>query len=69
MVRGPQWMWGEQDGGVGTVGTVHKVSKSRPGLIKVLWPNRSLAHYRYGLRGAYDVQVRTIDESVVGKLQ
>jgi len=60
VVRGPSWKWGEQDGGLGHVGSVVK-----PGLqscdvvlndtVFIRWDSGELANYRVGSDDAYDL--------------
>ena len=52
-VRGPDWKWGNQDGGPGHVGTVVLIGQSGlpgcvPGTVMVLWDNGVLQNYRAG---------------------
>ncbi|XP_061168833.1 uncharacterized protein LOC133178087 [Saccostrea echinata] len=42
--RGPDWKWGDQDGGEGNVGSVK-------------WPNGNRSNYRYGYDNKYDVEL------------
>ena len=55
--RGPNWCWGDQDGGPGRLGEV--VQGAQVGWVYVRWDSdRSLVRgYRWGVEGAYDVMV------------
>ncbi|XP_061168841.1 uncharacterized protein LOC133178097 [Saccostrea echinata] len=53
--RGPDWKWGNQDGGSGTVGMVYRVTNNST--IYVRWPNSVRSNYRFGYEGKYDVQL------------
>jgi len=62
VVRGPDWKWGDQDGGEGHVGTVIETPKS--GCIQlgsrkvaVIWDSGIQGHYRAGPKGSYDLRV------------
>jgi len=64
VVRGPDWCWGEQDGGEGHMGTVVKprVGLDAPrlktvmeGVIFVRWDNGILANYR--VVGSCDLRI------------
>ena len=55
VVRGPDWSWGEQDGGAGKKG---KVMEAPEGVVYVKWEaNGKTIDYFYGKNGRYDVQV------------
>ena len=61
VVRGPDWKWGEQDGGEGTIGTVTSLctaTESRPGTVTVNWDSGSTGQYRGGPENCYDLRVR-----------
>ena len=68
VVRGPDWEWGDQDGGEGHVGTVVEVgepSVSDGGrAVVVQWDCGERARYRCGVRGKYDLRV--LDSAPVG---
>ena len=71
VVRGPDWKWGDQDGGEGHVGTVVEVgepSVSNGGrAVVVQWDcGERPCKYRCGLEGKYDLRV--LDSSPTGKL-
>jgi E3 ubiquitin-protein ligase mind-bomb len=61
VVRGPDWEWGDQDGGEGHVGTVVEVGEppvSHGGrAVIVLWDCGERCEYRCGLEGKYDLRV------------
>lgn len=72
VVRGPDWKWGEQDGGQGTVGTIIADSieeilassfsellgeSSKTKSVKVIWDNGTMGKYRGGPEGAHDLLV------------
>ncbi|KAL8597671.1 hypothetical protein ACOMHN_012638 [Nucella lapillus] len=69
VVRGPDWKWGNQDGGEGYVGTVVEVG--RPGsqtspdkTVVVHWDSGARTNYRVGYQGAYDLRI--YDNAPVG---
>ncbi|XP_062588706.1 uncharacterized protein LOC134250368 [Saccostrea cucullata] len=53
VTRGPDWKWGDQDGGEGNVGTVYRVRKDAVVLVK--WPNGNRSNYRFGYDSKYDI--------------
>ncbi|KAG0711656.1 E3 ubiquitin-protein ligase MIB2 [Chionoecetes opilio] len=60
VVRGPDWKWGEQDGGAGHAGTVVEVG--RPGssttpdrTVVVQWDAGARTNYRVGYQAAHDL--------------
>ncbi|XP_078314482.1 uncharacterized protein LOC111131493 isoform X2 [Crassostrea virginica] len=53
--RGPDWKWGDQDGGEGSVGTVYRLKT--PTEIYVRWPNGTKSNYRYGFKTCFDVEI------------
>lgn len=62
VVRGPDWKWGEQDGGDGHVGTVVEIgrydSKNIPfKTVSVQWDCGERSNYRVGYQNAYDLRV------------
>ena len=68
VVRGPNWSWGEQDGGEGHVGTVAEVLRAdRPGefnrgscgpcVVTVQWDCGNRCRYRCGVGDRYDLRV------------
>ncbi|KAF2368488.1 Ankyrin repeat-containing domain [Trinorchestia longiramus] len=69
VVRGPDWQWGDQDGGEGFCGTVVEVG--RPGssstpdrTVVVHWDMGARTNYRVGYQSAYDL--RLLDNAPVG---
>ena len=73
VVRGPNWTWGEQDGGEGHVGTVAEVLKggevnqgcSGPCVVTVQWDCGNRCRYRCGVGDRYDLRV--IDSAPAGE--
>eukprot|EP00106_Octopus_bimaculoides_P008227 XP_014775669.1 PREDICTED: E3 ubiquitin-protein ligase MIB2-like [Octopus bimaculoides] len=62
VTRGPDWKWGNQDGGVGNIGTVIEIGKpgsatSPDKTVVVQWDHGSRTNYRIGYQGAYDLRV------------
>lgn len=62
VVRGPDWKYGEQDGGCGHVGTVTLPDRLihcvlPPDSVFVTWDCGVIANYRIGLDGAFDLVV------------
>lgn len=70
VVRGPQWKWGDQDGGIGRCGVV--ISRTATGWIGVRWSaNMTVNVYRYGTDSSYDITLHdptmaATNELVVG---
>nr|XP_027212420.1 E3 ubiquitin-protein ligase MIB2-like isoform X1 [Penaeus vannamei] len=69
VIRGPDWRWGEQDGGAGYAGTVVEVG--RPGssttpdrTVVVQWDAGARTNYRVGYQAAFDL--RLLDNAPVG---
>ena len=56
VVRGPDWSWGDQDGGEGYVGTVVEVGQGG-GSVVVQWDCGNRCRYRCGEEGKYDLRV------------
>ena len=73
VVRGPDWKWGNQDGGNGHVGTVVEVRTAdtpSEGLVAsravlVQWDNGNRCNYRCGIEGKYDLML--YDNGPVGE--
>ena len=69
VVRGPDWIWGDQDGGEGGVGTVVDYGLGENGgfdnTVMVYWDTGKLANYRAGYNGKYDLLV--FDSAPTGK--
>ena len=62
VVRGPNWKWGDQDGGEGNVGTVIGTLDADPKAfgsrtVTVVWDSGIKAQYRTGPQGSYDLRV------------
>jgi len=56
IVRGPDWVWGDQDGGLGGTGTVRSIEAD--GFVKVEWDkNQVEVFYRMGNEGKYELQL------------
>ena len=56
VVRGPDWKWGRQDGGVGGVGET--ISAVQGDLwVRVKWTHGSTNSYRWGHSGRYDLSL------------
>ena len=55
VVRGPDWCWGDQDGGDGCVGTVVEVGGG--GTTMVQWDAGTRALYRCGEDDKFDLRV------------
>ena len=53
VVRGPDWDYGNQDGGAGTVGEVTDIGGNSTVYVK--WPNEEIYEYRWGMDGKYDL--------------
>ncbi|EFX67755.1 hypothetical protein DAPPUDRAFT_261080 [Daphnia pulex] len=69
VVRGPDWKWGNQDGGDGNIGTVVEIGKlgspsSPDKTVVVQWDAGARTNYRVGYQGAYDLRV--CDNATVG---
>ena len=64
VVRGPNWLWGDQDGGEGHVGTVVEVEQDG-GSVVVQWDCGNRCRYRCGEEGKYDLRV--FDSAPAGK--
>ena len=48
-------MWGEQDGGAGSIGTVLDIDLND--WAEVRWPNGKKEKYRYGADGKYELEL------------
>ena len=70
VVRGPDWKWGNQDGGIthkdhpGFKGTIRGIRRWHPNdkltditEVVVLWDHGLYGNYRFNYRGAYDIRV------------
>ncbi len=78
VIRGPDWRWGDQDGGEGGVGTVVEVARgtqqpqpqSAPtpeGTVIVQWDSGARTNYRTGHQGSFDL--RALDAAPCGVRQ
>ena len=67
VVRGPDWKWGDQDGGEGSLGTVVEAGDETPSgrAVVVLWDNGMRSNYRCGVDSSYDLKV--YDSAPTGK--
>lgn len=68
VVRGPDWMWGDQDGGEGNVGTIVHLGGDGnvpDETVLVYWDSGKQANYRAGYSGKYDLRV--FDTAQTGK--
>merc|ERR1711939_1126315 len=54
--RGRDWKWGDQDGGVGKVGSVLEEVDS-DGWVRVKWDSGSSNKYRWGASGCHDLEL------------
>ena len=71
VVRGPDWKWGNQDGGEGHVGTVVVVGRSGSTAspdktVVVQWDGGTRTNYRCGYQSAYDICL--LDNGPCGKI-
>ena len=62
--RGPDWAWGEQDGGNGGVGVITKLLK-RHEVASVRWEDGKVNKYRVGREGKHDI-VFTLEWEAMG---
>lgn len=72
IVRGPDWSWGNQDGGEGHTGTVCEIGKagtvgSPERTVVVQWDNGTRTNYRVGYLAKYDLRV--FDNAQIGVKQ
>ena len=68
VVRGPDWCWGDQDGGPGHVGTLVTIGHPQhaqcpPGTVKVIWDSGAAQNYRVGYGGQYDLRLLDLGTS------
>lgn len=55
VMRGPDWDWGNQDGGIGSIGVITQDHPIK-GAIIVKWSHKTSEHgYRIGLTNKYDL--------------
>ncbi|XP_061172545.1 uncharacterized protein LOC133181906 [Saccostrea echinata] len=52
--RGPDWNWGDQDGGAEAIGTCYRVMDNAT--VYVRWPCGRMGNYRFGYDGKYDIE-------------
>ena len=60
VVRGPDWKYGDQDGGEGHAGTIINsadLDHFGPKTVTVIWDSGVKAQYRSGPEGSYDLRV------------
>ena len=67
VVRDPNWKWGDQDGGEGTLGTITDIEGGVESVdgVTVQWDGGNRCNYRCGIGGKYDLLV--YDSAPVGK--
>ena len=69
VVRGPDWEWGDQDGGEGHVGTVVEVGEPTVSdggrAVVVQWDCGERSRYRCGVTSKYDLRI--LDSAPAGK--
>ncbi|XP_078314450.1 uncharacterized protein LOC111116414 isoform X5 [Crassostrea virginica] len=53
--RGPDWKWGDQDGGIGSIGTVYRTMDNST--VYVRWPCGQKSNYRFGYDGKFDINI------------
>jgi len=63
VIRGPDWKWEDQDGGIGNVGTIittpeTDLNRFVPRTVTVVWDSGYKGQYRAGPKGCYDLRVR-----------
>lgn len=56
VVRGPDWEWGDHDGGEGSLGTVAGLESN--GKVVVQWDNGQRSRYRCGRDNRFDLRVQ-----------
>ncbi len=75
VVRGPDWKWGDQDGGEGSVGSVVDLrvegeaaedGKTLGQAVVVGWDTGNRSNYRCGVEGKYDLRI--LDSGPTGML-
>lgn len=54
VTRGPDWQYGDQDGGAGNIGSVFQVAEN--GMVQVRW-QRGQKQYRFGYEGKMDLEI------------
>ncbi|XP_062603232.1 uncharacterized protein LOC134265002, partial [Saccostrea cucullata] len=53
--RGPDWKWGDQDGGEEAIGTCYRVMDNAT--VYIRWPCGRMGNYRFGYDGKYDIEL------------
>eukprot|EP00105_Crassostrea_gigas_P021047 XP_011440026.1 PREDICTED: uncharacterized protein LOC105337132 [Crassostrea gigas] len=53
--RGPDWKWEDQDGGIGSIGSVYRIKDDAT--VYVRWPCGRRSNYRFGYDGKFDIEV------------
>ncbi|XP_061168843.1 uncharacterized protein LOC133178099 [Saccostrea echinata] len=53
--RGPDWEFGDQDGGEGSIGSVYSATPN--GIVDVRWQNGTKNNYRFGFGGKFDLSL------------
>ena len=64
VVRGPDWEWGDQDGGEGFVGTVAGLEEGG-GAVIVQWDMGQRCRYRCGQDNKFDLRI--LDSAQIGR--
>ena len=72
VIRGPDWMWSDQDGGRGHLGTITELifndvddeTDNRPTAVKVTWDVGKKGNYRAGFEHKCDL--RLYDNATTG---
>lgn len=68
VARGPDWKWGDQDGGEGCLGTVAELDgEAVGGRAVVIWDYGYRSSYRCGAEGKYELIV--YDSAPAGEIQ
>ncbi len=66
VVRGPDWKWGDKDGGEGATGTVYleecsfQEKQLHPQRVSVVWDTGVKGQYRAGPLGLQDLRVNSL---------
>ena len=65
VIRGPDWKWEDQDGGIGNVGTIIETPEADlryvpRRTVTVVWDSGYKGQYRAGPKGCYDLRVRPL---------
>lgn len=73
VVRGPDWKWGDQDGGKGATGTVYleecsfQEKQLQPKRVSVVWDTGVKGQYRAGPLGLQDLRVNIHLKLIINK--